>query len=103
MFTIPRVARLADALVGPWGVLADSVNVAVVSPLHTLIHIWQGQSEYMRPSVGASQSVLKVVPQQQNPFSSKVEMVTLPEAGAQLCDFRNSERTPTSLKNTNPQ
>ena len=57
MFTVPRVARLADALVRPWGVLADGVDVAVVGPFHTLVHIWQGQKGRVRPSLGASQGV----------------------------------------------
>lgn len=54
--------------------------------------------------------VLKVVPQGQNALSSKIEIVTPPRAGAlshpsdfrvgQLCNFRNSENTPTPLRNT---
>ena len=62
VFTIPRVARLADALVRPWGVLADGVDVAVVGPFHTLVHIWQGQKGRVRPSRCLPRGVLKVVP-----------------------------------------
>lgn len=43
MFAVPGVAGLADALIRPWRVLADGIDVAMISPFHTLIHIWQGQ------------------------------------------------------------
>ena len=51
VFTIPRVARLADG-----------VDVAVVGPFHTLVHIWQGQKGRVRPSRCLPRGVLKVVP-----------------------------------------
>lgn len=81
VFPIPRVARLADALVGPRGVLAESINVAAIGPLHTFIHIWQGQRGHMRWSAHST-GALKVVPQGQNPLSSKIDTVTLPETDA---------------------
>lgn len=36
---VPRVAGLADALVRPWGILADGIDVAIVRAFHTLIYI----------------------------------------------------------------
>lgn len=39
---IPGEARLADALVGPGGVLTDGVNVAIVGSLNTFIDICGG-------------------------------------------------------------
>lgn len=40
---VTGVARLADALVGLGGVLADGVDVAVVGALHALVDICQGR------------------------------------------------------------
>lgn len=40
---IAGVARLADALVGFRGVLADGIDVAAVSALHALVHICNGR------------------------------------------------------------
>lgn len=40
---IAGVARLADALVGFRGVLADGVDVAAVGALHALVHICKGR------------------------------------------------------------
>lgn len=73
------------------------------SPPHTHPHLAGAERVHETLCWRVPNSVLKVVPQQQNPLSSKAEPVTPPEAGAQLRNFRNSERTPTSLKDTNPQ
>lgn len=45
---IPGVAGLADALVGLGGVLADGIDVAVVSSLHTLVNICKRTGEGSR-------------------------------------------------------
>lgn len=42
---IPSVAGLADALVGLGGVLADGIDVAVVSALHALVNICKRTGE----------------------------------------------------------
>lgn len=42
---IPGVARLADALVGLGGVLADGIDVAVVGALHALVNICKRTGE----------------------------------------------------------
>lgn len=48
MLPIPGVARLADALVGLGGVLADGIDVAVVSALHALVNICKRTGEGSR-------------------------------------------------------
>lgn len=56
---IPGVARLADALVGLGGVLADGIDVAVVSALHALVNICKRTDE---GSKGESLGPLPPVP-----------------------------------------
>lgn len=45
VFAVPRVARLADTLVRPWGVLADGIDVAMVRAFHTLVYVCQGRGD----------------------------------------------------------
>lgn len=47
MLPVAGVARFADALVGLRGVLADGIDVAVVSALHALIDICKGRGREM--------------------------------------------------------
>lgn len=72
MFAIPGVAGLADALIRPWRVLANGIDVAMVSPFHTLIHIWQGQRRTCEDHHTAPQvSFEGVLPQVRVPSSSQ--------------------------------
>lgn len=51
---VPRVAGLADALVRPWGILADGIDVAIVRAFHTLIYICQGPRRTRKNRTGMS-------------------------------------------------
>lgn len=94
VFAIPGVAGLADALIRPWRVLADGIDVAMVSPFHTLIHIWQGQRTCENHHA-ASQVTFEGVPKSESPLQDRA---SAPEVTTFLWSFQGVTMNPYCLQ-----